>query len=116
MSRSPRHSDPDADRQRRGQALPASYRWFVASRCTAAIVGGFALTSTLAWLLAALLLRTGAMPRAEATATATLASFAVWATVIVWAFHAASLRRLWLQVTLPPALMGGLAWWLARSS
>lgn len=94
----------------RRHPLTTTYRWQVASRCVAAAVGGFVLTSAACIAGAALLVQAGWATRAAATAGFTLASFAIWAAVIVWAFHTARLRRLWLNMLLPSLLLGALAW------
>jgi hypothetical protein len=96
--------------------LTPAYRRQIASRCVAAAVGGFVLTSAASVLLAWLAVRLGWAPRASAVHAATLASFAVWAAVILWAFHTASLRRVWLNMVMPSLLLGALAWWLGNGS
>lgn len=93
-----------------------AYRWAIASRCVAAAVGGFALTNAAAILLAWLLIRTGAMPRATATASATLLSFALWAGIILWVFTTASLRRVWLNLAVPALVLGAFAWLLGAGA
>ena len=103
-------------RMARASASSAAYRWQVASRCAAAAVGGFALASATSVLLAWLVVRLGWAPLASAVHAATLVSFAVWAAVILWAFHTASLRRVWLNMVLPSLLLGALAWWLGSGS
>ena len=92
--------------------LTADYRWRIAARCVAAIVGGFALTSVASIVLALALVRSGAMSRMDATATATLTSFALWVGVTMWAFSAASVRRVWLNLFVPTIVLSLLGWWL----
>lgn len=94
----------------------SAYRWAIAARCVAAAVGGFALTSAAAIVLAWLLIRTGAMPRVTATAAATLVSFAVWAGIIMWVFTTASLQRVWLNLMVPALALSVLAWMLGSTA
>jgi hypothetical protein len=80
----------------------------VASRAVAAALGGYALATLASIALAGVL----PLPRAEAVLTATMASFALYAAAIVWAFAARTAARAWLGILLPGALAGALAWWL----
>ncbi len=98
------------------RALTATYRWQVASRCVAAAVGGFALTSAASVLMAWAIVRLGWAPRSSAVHAATLLSFAVWCAVVMWAFHTARLSWVWLNMALPSLVLGALAWWLGSSS
>jgi hypothetical protein len=98
----------------RRTAPTAAYRWQVASRVTAAVLASFAFASAFGILLAALLMRSGAMARPAALQTATLAAFVVWCGVVMWAFQTRSVARVWLQQLMPTAAMGALAWWLLR--
>lgn len=77
----------------------------VASRIVAAIVGGYAFANAVGVLLTRIL----PMPRADAVLTATLASFALYAAAILWAFAARSARLAWLGLLVPGALCGLLA-------
>jgi hypothetical protein len=94
----------------------AAYRWRVASRCAAAAVGGFALASAASIALAWLIVRLGWAPRVSATATATLASFALWCGIVMWVFHTASLKRVWLNMALPSLALAAGAWWLGNTA
>jgi membrane protein CcdC involved in cytochrome C biogenesis len=99
----------------RRTALTAAYRWQVASRVAAAMLGSFAFASAFGILLAALLMRSGAMVRPAAVQTATLAAFLVWCGAVMWAFQTRSHTRVWLQQMAPALAMGVLAWWLLRT-
>lgn len=78
------------------------YRFAVASRALAAIVGGYALAAATAALLAVLL----PMPRSEAAITATLLSFIVFCCAVLWVFAARTAWRAWAGIVLPTALLG----------
>lgn len=84
----------------------ARYRWMVASRALAAIVGGFVLTSLITAVLSLLLPRITATPKAEAVLIATLISFVLWTCIVLWIFTARSARRVWVGIALPSALLG----------
>lgn len=84
----------------------ARYRWMVASRAVAAIVGGFVLTSLITAVLSLLLPRITATPRAEAVLIATLISFVFWTCIVLWIFTTRSAKRAWLGVAIPSALLG----------
>jgi glycopeptide antibiotics resistance protein len=89
--------------------LTLQYRWQVASRTLAAMLGGFLLTSAFSILLAHLLMR-GGLLRPDAVATSTLLSFAVWCGLVLWAYQTRSVRRVWLNMLAPALAMGLLAW------
>ena len=74
--------------------MRAAYRWSIASRALAAIVGGYALTS-LAILALSLTLPWFGMSRAEAVLASTLASFLIYTAIIMAVFHAQSVARAW---------------------
>ena len=63
----------------------------VASRVTAAVGGGYAVSAGAAVSLSLLL----PMPRAEAVLTGTMASFVIYLLAALWAFSAASAVRAW---------------------
>ena len=70
-------------------------RWpALLSRLCAGVLGGYAAAAVFAVWLSYVL----PMPRADAVATGVLISFALYAGVIVYAFAAHSLRRLWFGV------------------
>lgn len=88
------------------------YRWQVASRVVAAVLGGYALTSAACVLLALV----WPLPRAEAVLASTMSSFALYTGVLVWVFAAKSLRTVWLALMLAAAACAGLSWWLLPGS
>lgn len=82
------------------------YRWAVASRVLAAVVGGYVLTSTATVLLALI----WPLPQAEAVAAATILSFTLYTGVILWVFAVKRLRILWLGLVITTAFCAGLSW------
>lgn len=70
----------------------ARYRWIILSRTLLAIGGGYLFTA----LSTASLALTLPLPRPQAVLAATQLSFALYCTVIIWAFAASSARRAWL--------------------
>lgn len=100
---------------RRSAPTPA-YRLQVAWRIAAAVFASFALTSAFGALLAAALMRSGALPRPSAVQAATLLAFCVWCGAVMWAFQSRSAARVWLNQGVPALLMGILAWWLLRGA
>jgi hypothetical protein len=73
------------------------------SRTVAALLGGYALTCASVIFLGAVL----PLPRSQAVLAASLASFAVYTAVIVWAFATPSVRRLWTVLLLASLALGG---------
>ena len=84
----------------------ARYRWAVASRALAAIVGGYALASACAAALAVVL----PLPRVDATLAATLSAFMVYACAVLWVFAAHSAGRAWAGLLIPGVALAGIAW------
>lgn len=82
------------------------------SRITAAIFGGYALTSAVVIFLGAIL----PLPRSQAILAASLASFAVYTAAIVWVFAVQDNRRAWLGLLLPAAVLAPLGWWLGSGA
>lgn len=70
-------------------------RLSVASRITAGAVGGYVLTSLITVVLF-LLLRAQGMTRDEALLAPTIASFVLYAAIIMAVFHARSAAKAWL--------------------
>lgn len=93
-----------------------NYRWRVASRTLAALLGAFALTSAVSILLAMLLVRSGFTTRGPAVHGATLIGFLVWCAAVMWSFNTISVRQVWWQLLTPAAACGLLAWALGWAS
>jgi hypothetical protein len=74
----------------------------IVMRVLAGVPGGYGLAA----LFAAVMSVSLPMPRADAVLTATMASFAVHAGAIVWAFAAGSVLRAWVGIVVPAALLG----------
>lgn len=73
----------------------------VVSRVLAALLGGYATTAAGTAALALYL----PLSRIDATIAATLASFAVYALAIMWAFAARTAWRAWAGLLLPGAVL-----------
>jgi len=76
-------------------------------RVLGAVVGGYGVTS----LAVACLARILPMRPAEASIAATLASFAIYAGIIVAIFSARSVLRVWLWLGAAALLLGGGLYW-----
>ena len=94
-------------------AIPASYRWGVASRIIAAVLGGYVLAAlssvSLAWLLP--------MARGEAVVSGMMLSFLVYLVAVLWCFSCRSAGRAWLGLATPGvalALVNGLLYWVKQ--
>jgi hypothetical protein len=94
-------------RGRRATVTPA-YRLEVASRSLAAVIGGFALASASAWMIAAGLLQSGLQPRGVAIGSGTLVSWIFWTCGAMWAFYAPTQLRAWSWLLIPAAVLGGI--------
>lgn len=87
-------------------ALTPSYRLSVASRATAAILGGYALTALATFALAVFL----PLSRAEASMTATLSSFLIYTCVAIWVFATRTAWRAWAGIIALMLALGALVW------
>lgn len=91
----------------------ARERWSIASRATAAIVGGYAFTWLFTAGLALLLHGVWAVAREDSVLTATTISFLVYAAAAIAVFCARSATRAWIGMLLasvPPVVVVVLLW------
>tara|TARA_R110000824_G_scaffold104206_6_gene247259 strand:- start:4137 stop:4433 length:297 start_codon:yes stop_codon:yes gene_type:complete len=80
----------------------------IIQRTVAAAVGGYGL----AWAASVLMARGLPLSRYEAMQWAVLASFLIYLCVVLWAFRARPLTRMWAGILTPGAVCTGLAWWV----
>lgn len=79
------------------RSTPSARPWLeVTSRTLLAIIGGYVLTYAFTAALARLL----PLPGADATIIATLLSFIIYLTLILWSFSGIALRRLGLVMSI----------------
>ncbi|PIB94603.1 hypothetical protein CSW62_08345 [Caulobacter sp. FWC2] len=78
----------------------------IAARAVAAIPGGYLVTSLVVGLLA----RGLPMAPSEAATTATLASFAIYAVIILLAFSARRTLTVWAWMTSAVMVLGAVLW------
>ena len=84
----------------------------MAMRIATAVIGGYAATSGLAALSARLI----PIARAEATAWAMILSFALYAGILLWAFHAPRLTRVVAVIWGVALASGGTVWLLGAQA
>ena len=97
--------------KRTAAGIPVSYRLAVASRCLAALLGGYLLASMASICIALLV----PLSQVDATLTGLLSSFVFYLLAFIWCFACRSAWRAWLGVILPSLLLGmisGLAYWM----
>ncbi|MBI6942347.1 DUF3649 domain-containing protein [Pseudomonas putida] len=97
--------------KRTAAGIPVSYRLAVASRCLAALLGGYLLASMASICIALLV----PLSQVDATLTGLLSSFIFYLLAFIWCFACRSAWRAWLGVILPSLLLGmvnGLAYWM----
>lgn len=96
----------DAPRGASARASAEPPRWHIGLRLLLAIVGGYGWTA----LATAFLARFLPLSALEATIAATLASFAIYAVLILCVVHARRLARAALLMALSAAAMAGPLW------
>ena len=84
------------------------YRWAVASRALAALLGGYALSSAATVLMALL----WPAPLAQAVLWATMLSFLVYTVAVIWVFTTRSAARAWASMLIGTTVLSALAAWL----
>lgn len=91
------------DRTRAGASV-----FHIGQRVVAAVLGGYGV----ACAVSVLMVQSLPLSRYEATQWAILASFLIYLCVILWAFRARPLTRMWAGILGPAATCAGLAWWV----
>lgn len=95
---------------RPGATSKGAARRSVMSRILAAVPANYLVTSLVTACAARLMAHGLGVNPAEASVAATLLSFAVFATIALFAFGLRSIARLWLWLVLGGAVSGGLFW------
>lgn len=95
-------------------SLSASCRWAVFSRVVAASVGGYALANLITIALSLIVNALG-MQAAVVLLAAEMASFMVWAVIIMAIFHARSATRAWLWLSGAAAVFLLVMWLLPKA-
>jgi hypothetical protein len=90
--------------------LTAGYRLSIAARLIAAVVGGYVLTSQVTTLLALYL----PLSLMEATLTATMLSFAIYAAIVLTAFAMRSVWRMTAYLALALVISRVVVWIAVR--
>ncbi|MDU9389845.1 DUF3649 domain-containing protein [Pseudomonas japonica] len=91
--------------------LNLSYRLAVASRCLAALLGGYLLASMASVCLSLWL----PLSRPEAVLSGMMSAFLFYLGAFLWAFAARTAARAWLGILLPAAVLAvinGLTYWM----
>ncbi|MNR77802.1 hypothetical protein D3C72_84850 [compost metagenome] len=78
--------------------VSSAYRWMIASRVLAAILGAYILSSLSAAVLALLLPLISGMTRAEGVLIGTLLSFVIYTCIALWVFCSRSALRVWTSL------------------
>jgi hypothetical protein len=91
-------------------AFAARPGFSIVSRLLAAVLGGYALASAVAVLLAAVL----PIPRAEAALAGMQWSFVAHVAVAIWAFSPVSLLRMWTVLLVSTGAVLAAAWMWGR--
>jgi hypothetical protein len=84
----------------------------IIQRTAAAVLGGYGL----AWAASVLMARGLPLSRYEAMQWAVLASCLIYLCVVLWAFRARPLARMWGGILIPAAVCAGLAHWLGPAA
>jgi hypothetical protein len=87
--------------------------WQITSRIAAGLLGSYAFVWGLVMLGVALCLKAG-MAYGDSMALAALYAFVVFLITFLWAFAAASARRVWAVLLGGGVLMTSAGWWIAR--
>lgn len=90
----------------------AKYRWAVASRAIAAIVGGYIFTVSASVLLSALAPSLFGMSKPFAVHAGLVSTFLFYLFIIMWVFAAKSATRAWVVLLSLSALFGVLSYLL----
>lgn len=90
----------------------ARQRWSVAFRVLAAIVGGYALTSALATLLAVALPVVLPIDRAQAVSLSMDSGFVIYVVILLWVFHNRSATRVWVWLLAWTVVVCAACWLL----
>jgi hypothetical protein len=103
-------ASPDAPTFARGWVLPRSLSKTLRTvlRVVAAVGGGYALCAVWVALLSVALPRVTGLSRSEAVVLSAMLGFVVYLLVLLWAFSARSLGRLWVMLTAGITLAYGL--------
>ncbi len=89
----------------KSQIIDGGYRWAVASRTLAAVGGGYALTSLLIVAVSLVLPLLG-ISQAQTVFSMTMASFLLYAAVIMAVFHARTASRAWIGLVIVSIPLG----------
>jgi hypothetical protein len=88
-----------------------SYRWMVASRCIAAIFGGYAFATACTVFLSLAL----PGPRADVVLFASLLSYVFYLLAVLWVFAAKTAWRAWLWLLLPTLVLTTISYLIKRA-
>ena len=80
------------------------YRWHVASRVLAAVLGGYVLTSLIGIFLSLAL----PLSRSDSVNITNTLGFAFYTGAIIWVFSVATVRRAWLGLVIPSLVLAAL--------
>ena len=97
-------------------ALTARPGFSILSRLLAAVLGGYAVASALAVLLAAMLPVLLSLPRGEAVLAGIQWSFAAQVAAAIWAFSPVPLARVWAVLLALVAVLTVASWALTRGA
>jgi hypothetical protein len=81
------------------------YRWQIAMRVLAAMLGGYVLANAASILLSFIV----PMTRSDAVMTAMLVSFAIYTGAVLWVFAVRTLSKAWLGLIVPSLVLGSFA-------
>lgn len=90
------------------------YRLSIVSRVLAASVGGYALVSALAVLLALPLAAYWPMPLQQAVMVTAFFGFLIYVPIVLWVFHTPSAARAWVWLAAWSVMVSLLGWWLLK--
>jgi len=90
------------------KAADNSYRWLVASRATAAVLGGFVVTYWTGPAVVKTVMTLDLLSRANAGTFSGLVQLVVYVVVIIWVCASASMKKAWAVLAVVTALLIGV--------
>jgi hypothetical protein len=85
-----------------------SYAWLVASRATAAVLGGYIVTYWTGYAVVKTVMTLDLFSRANAGPFSGFVQLVVYVTVIIWVCASASMKKAWMVLAIVTALLVGV--------